>query len=176
MIPKLLGRKRSRGQTLVEFAFVLPLIVLLIFGAIELGRAVYVYNTLANSARQGARVAAVNQNTGNGQCDPQNRASWSITTCAVNAGIQLDDPTSADSTNRFTASNVAICFYESDGSVCTGTQVLGDSCIQRALTPPCIARVTVTYPYRPWTPIISDVVGNISMSSTSEMPVESWFP
>jgi hypothetical protein len=137
---------------------------------------VYVYNTLANSARQGARVAAVSQITGSGQCDPMNRSNWSITTCAVNAGIVLDDSTSPDSTNRFTSSNVATCFYESDGARCTGSQILGDSCTKRALTPPCIARVTVTYAYRPWTPIISDIVGNISMSSTSEMPIESWFP
>jgi len=54
-------RRRDRGQALVEFAFVFPVIVLLAFGFIDVGRAVFSYNTLTNAARQAARTAAVNQ-------------------------------------------------------------------------------------------------------------------
>jgi len=46
----------ERGSSLVEFALVIPVIMLLIFGAVDLGRAVYAYNTIANAARDGARV------------------------------------------------------------------------------------------------------------------------
>src|ERR671912_110155 len=45
--------RRDRGQALVEFALVLPLFLL--------GRAVFAYNTLTNAAREGARLAIVNQ-------------------------------------------------------------------------------------------------------------------
>jgi hypothetical protein len=54
-------RDRSRGQALVEFALVIPIFVLLLVGLFDIGRAVWNYNTVANSAREAARVAVVNQ-------------------------------------------------------------------------------------------------------------------
>lgn len=56
-----LRRTRSRGQTLVEFALILPLFCLIVFGLFDIGRAVYAYNTVSNAARAAARVAIVNQ-------------------------------------------------------------------------------------------------------------------
>lgn len=52
---------RSRGQALVEFALAFPLFVLIVIGLFDAGRAVYSYNTVANSARAAARVAIVDQ-------------------------------------------------------------------------------------------------------------------
>ena len=52
-------RRGSRGQTLVEFALGLPLIILLTLGMIDLARAVYYYNTLSDIARDGARFGIV---------------------------------------------------------------------------------------------------------------------
>ena len=43
------------GQAVVEFALVLPVFVLLVFGAIEFGRAYYDLHLLTNAAREGAR-------------------------------------------------------------------------------------------------------------------------
>lgn len=51
--------KRQRGDGLVEFALVLPVLLLLIFGILDGGRAVYAYHVVANSAREGARYASV---------------------------------------------------------------------------------------------------------------------
>ena len=47
------------GQALVEFALTIPLLLLLVFGLIDLGRAVYVSNSLAEAARDGARYGSV---------------------------------------------------------------------------------------------------------------------
>ena len=41
----------------------LPVIVFVFMGLLDLGRAIYTYNTLAQAARQGARTAIVNQTT-----------------------------------------------------------------------------------------------------------------
>lgn len=49
----------NRGQALVEFALVLPLLLLLVFGIVEFGRYLFLKNTATNGARQGARQAAV---------------------------------------------------------------------------------------------------------------------
>ena len=50
-----------RGQSMVEFALILPLLVLVTLGIFDAGRAVFAYHTVANSARAAARVAIVNQ-------------------------------------------------------------------------------------------------------------------
>jgi hypothetical protein len=50
---------RTRGQALVEFAFVLPVFMLLLFGMVDLGRIVWANNSLGNAAREGARFAIV---------------------------------------------------------------------------------------------------------------------
>ncbi|MHB8126910.1 MAG: TadE/TadG family type IV pilus assembly protein [Desulfitobacteriaceae bacterium] len=60
MILKLKGKEN--GQALVEMALVLPIIILLLFGSIEIGRISYVYITINNAARVGARVASVGGN------------------------------------------------------------------------------------------------------------------
>jgi hypothetical protein len=52
-------RDRSRGQALVEFALVLPIFLLLLFGLIDVGRYVYVTNSFNQAAREAARVGAV---------------------------------------------------------------------------------------------------------------------
>ncbi len=43
------------GQSLLEFAVVLPLMLVIAFGVTEFGRAFYQYNTLSKALRDGAR-------------------------------------------------------------------------------------------------------------------------
>ena len=52
---------RSRGQTLVEFALVFPIFMLVLFGIIDVGRFVYVSNSLNEASREGARYGSVEQ-------------------------------------------------------------------------------------------------------------------
>lgn len=52
-------REREVGQALVEFALVLPMLILLLMGMFDLGRGVYAYNVVASAAREGARYAVV---------------------------------------------------------------------------------------------------------------------
>ncbi len=54
-----LRAKGQRGQALVEFAFVGLIFLGVIYGMIDVGRAVWNYNTLAQAAREGARYAVV---------------------------------------------------------------------------------------------------------------------
>jgi hypothetical protein len=49
----------KRGQTLVEFALILPLLLLLLFGIIDFGIAIWKYNTVANIGREIARYGVV---------------------------------------------------------------------------------------------------------------------
>lgn len=52
-------KRTQRGVALVEFALVLPLLVLLAMITAEVGRALYQYNTLAKAVRDGARYLSV---------------------------------------------------------------------------------------------------------------------
>lgn len=47
------------GQGLVELALLLPLLLAILFGTVDLGRAFYTYVALTNAAREAARYAAV---------------------------------------------------------------------------------------------------------------------
>ncbi|MBN2089299.1 pilus assembly protein [candidate division KSB1 bacterium] len=47
------------GQSLVEFALVLPVFIIVIFGIIEFGRIWMTMNVITSAAREGVRIAAV---------------------------------------------------------------------------------------------------------------------
>lgn len=53
--------KRHKGQTLVEFALTLPILLMLIFGIVEFGRAFQAWVTLENAAREAARYTTTGQ-------------------------------------------------------------------------------------------------------------------
>ena len=57
--PHRIRRHRERGQTLTEFALVLPLLALLLFGVIQFGIVFHQYVTLTDAVRAGARQGAV---------------------------------------------------------------------------------------------------------------------
>lgn len=52
-------RKAEDGAVLVEFAIVLPILLLIVWVIIDFARAFYTVNSLASAVREGARVAAV---------------------------------------------------------------------------------------------------------------------
>ena len=156
-------RRSDRGQSLVEFAFVLPIIVLVIASFIEIGRAVFAYNTIANAARQGARVAVVNQLQDTTDCDESRpiedpyEPHWSIRGCAVAAASALG----------ITFANVSISYASPPSTTleCDPKLHVG-----------CIAAITVTYDYAVSTPFLNWVIQAFTMSQTSEMPIERVFP
>jgi Flp pilus assembly protein TadG len=51
------GKENQRSQALIEFALVSPVLLLLLFGIIDIGRAIFYYDTLNHAAREGARAA-----------------------------------------------------------------------------------------------------------------------
>jgi Flp pilus assembly protein TadG len=52
-----------RGSAVVEFAVIAPFLILLLFGMIDVGRAIMVQNLLTNAARDGARAAILDGTT-----------------------------------------------------------------------------------------------------------------
>lgn len=58
------GTPRQRGQSLVEFALVVPLMLMILVGLVDFGFAFYSHMTLSYASREGARVAAALANGG----------------------------------------------------------------------------------------------------------------
>ena len=57
------SKPRRTGAAVVEFAFVAPLLIMLTFGMIELGRLVMVKQLMINASREGARLAVLPSST-----------------------------------------------------------------------------------------------------------------
>ena len=55
------NQRRYSGQSLVEFAIILPLVFFLITGFLDLGRAVFYYSSLTNAVREATRYAIVHK-------------------------------------------------------------------------------------------------------------------
>lgn len=63
MTNRIWRRREQRGQALVEFALILPLLMLVLFGIVEFGRAWNAKQVLTDAAREGARLAVVGDPT-----------------------------------------------------------------------------------------------------------------
>ena len=147
-------RDEARGQTLVEFALILPIFLLLVIGIFDFGRAIYAYNTISNAAREAVRLGIVDQSCDAIGTEARDRA----------ASLGLSWQTSADPCVDDNGS-VAISFLTPDlTGQCPTPLVVG-----------CVAEVTVNYEYNAATPIVGNLVGTIDMSSTSRQPIEYVF-
>ncbi len=54
-----MNSRRDRGQALVEFAIVIPVFLVLLFGIVDFGRVIWATSSLSNAASEGARFAIV---------------------------------------------------------------------------------------------------------------------
>jgi len=140
-------RDRSRGQSLVEFSLVIPIFIFLLVALFDLGRAVFAYNTLTNAAREGARIAIVNQDV------PTiiRRAKQQ------SALIELNDP------------SVSVAFWQVKPD---GTANTSDPC--NLVANNCLAIVRFEATYQPITPIISNLIFShgVTFVATSTLTVE----
>lgn len=85
--------KSNKGQELVEYALIAPLLILLLLGIMEFAMVILSYNTIANVAREGARfaVAANNQDQIDGSASELcSAASNGIIATACSTALSLD--------------------------------------------------------------------------------------
>lgn len=54
-----MNKKNIPGQTLIEFALLFPIVIFLVLGLFDLGRAIFYYSALNTAVRQGTRYAIV---------------------------------------------------------------------------------------------------------------------
>jgi Flp pilus assembly protein TadG len=112
-------RLSERGQTAVEFALVIPVMLLFLLGVFEVGRTYFNNETLSTAARDGARAGAIHT----GATDAVIKADVVAAVKANAVGLNL--------------SNIVVT------PTCPGPpDTTGNSCLQNS-----IIDVVVTYPY-----------------------------
>lgn len=135
----------TRGVVMVEFAIILPLLVMLLFGVTEIGRAIYQQNTLHRAIAVGARylshkedIVALNNTT----CSADETTETTPYSIAKKAAINLIVCGEEDCTNKtpvlpnLVADKVTVTVLE-DAKLYDETNGLYA----------CIIRVTATAPF-----------------------------
>jgi Flp pilus assembly protein TadG len=139
--------KGERGASLVEFALVLPVLAVLIFGIIDFGFAFNSYIELRSGSREGARLAAVN-----------NGCNTTASGCSTNGTVQKDaliTATRARTTGLANSSNVKVGISFPDG----GAKNVGNN-----------VEVCLVYPFQSVTGLFN--VLNINLKSKAVMRLE----
>lgn len=102
--------ERSRGQALVEFSLVLIPFLFIVLGIVDVGRGIFVYNSVSEAAREIARVTSVHPGA-----DISQQTGWSAQMQAVVSSQEALVP-------GLTNSGIAIACTDMTGTVQPGPQ------------------------------------------------------
>ena len=142
--------RMGRGQSLVEFALVLPLLLVLVMAGIDFGRLFFGWIAVTSSSRAGAAFAASNPTT-----------NWSLT-AATNPVIAVYE---AQITNDLLPVN------------CTPSNPLPKPMFLNGSDPYGLGsqvQVSITCVFRPITPIVTAITGQqIPITSSTTYPIRA---
>lgn len=137
--------KGIRGAAAVEFALVLPLFALLMFGIIDFGRYFFVQHTVQYATREGTRLALVGGTLTDDDGNPLSRIASIIKKIQDSVGLAIDP------------SELSISVFPITAAYSDPT---GWEDIQDAGSPGDYMRVRTRYTYRFLTPFIGDFFSN----------------
>jgi Flp pilus assembly protein TadG len=120
--------RSERGAELIEFALTLPLLLLLVLGIIEFGFLFQEYEVVTNSAREGARLAALIPSAGYTTDEAKSRVTDYLTAGGLNLANAVPAPTVVQSQVNLTG------------------------------TPKCVSAYTVTVTYKHPVPFLSGIM------------------
>jgi Flp pilus assembly protein TadG len=145
MFRRLRGGRPSKGQALAELAIVLPVMLMLLLGAIDLGRVFYAQITITNAAKEGALVAATGGKYVPGAiCSSANTVMCGVLTEAKGGFVEVD--------------RTKVTQSPSSSVACPTTASVGST-----------VSVTVQAPFHILTPFIGAIVGgqDITVGATA---------
>jgi len=143
------ARARERGSTMLESAVMISVLLVMLFGVIGFGNALYTYHFVSNTAREATRWASVRGHSCTGGCEA---SSGDVNTYvqSLSTGIGLD-PTKVTTTTTWVAppGNLAICTSPPN-------------------SPGCVVQVQVQYSFQFLFPLLPS---GFTMQSTSQMVI-----
>lgn len=159
------SKKKTSGQAMAEFALALPILMLIIYGVIETGRALFIYASVNNASREAARFGSSDCNEPD--CTPQYQKCAEIRDRARATGFLLD------------LQDDQIVIQYDDGLDASGDPTaVTDACndpdgIDEAVVIDAGDRilVTVTAPYSMIIPILPFTFDQFSITSARTIPL-----
>jgi Flp pilus assembly protein TadG len=151
-----LDRNSQRGTTILESAVMISVLLVMMFGVIGFGNALYTYHFVSNTAREATRWASVRGTTCplnppvlSGGC-PADDTDVTAYVQTLSTGIGLD-PTKVTTTTTWVAppNNLAICTTQPK-------------------SPGCVVKVQVEYSFQFLFPLLPS---GFTMQSTSQMVI-----
>lgn len=154
----------------MEFALVAPLLVLLAFGIVDFGRAMYYQNEITNAAREGARIAILASNPCNsvygnpsGNCTSSSTPAGPTVCGAIEGNASLIASWSCGDgslllpgvSGTTQASQPGVAYVEVDqSSSSSACPTVGSNPVTPRSSGNLMVLVTIHYYFRPITPII----------------------
>lgn len=134
---KNISNKGKRGQSLVELAISLPVMVLILLGTVDFGMAIFTYSILRDAAQEGALYGSFN---------PGNKVE--IETRARNISPRGEEEVFSSPVQLRDTKLVKVA-----------VKAIGDSCQGSTKGKPNSVQVTVSYSYPILMPFIGQIVG-----------------
>ncbi|MEO9324901.1 TadE family protein [Nocardioides sp. C4-1] len=117
------GQRSERGAAALEFALVMPFLLLLVFGIISYGMMLSLRQSMSQAATEGARAAAVTLNASQKQTEGY---------ASVNDALNSFGVSCASGTLRRGGASVGTCAVSSPGA-CTPAAGAGIQCVTVSL-------------------------------------------
>jgi Flp pilus assembly protein TadG len=167
------GRRRERGATMVEFVLVAGLFFLLITTLLDVGKGVYVKNTLDAAARDGARVGVVLRGPNNSGAQPTlSDIETAIKQHSSDVAFATPCPFGTPSATGLASNKGAVFIDQMPGGGPGTVSLSGCNTIPPAVSGNVKIKVTIMYKYTPITPLVGQFTGSLTFTSTSTMTTE----
>jgi Flp pilus assembly protein TadG len=179
-LPKMLKRvtdnSSQRGATLYEFAAILPILLFLMVGIIDFGRAMYAYHFVSGAARAATRWAGVRGASCNNKyitpCPAAESDILNFVHTLAPPGMYVSSTAGCTTTTVGCLTINTSTAFIWPGTTTTGG-VAGSDCTNSGAnptnTPGCVVQVQVEYTFSFGIPLFK--FGNMILSSTSDMVI-----
>ena len=161
--------QREHAQSLVEFALIVPMLLIVVFGIIDFGMGLRAYISIASATREGARYASVGNPPGafsaggSGECNGTTTTTTVGRVCGTINGLNLVNVQNVKVETCDTASP-PVCVTASAANMLSGKSI----------------RITADYQYHYITPVkalinfvsAGALTNYLTISSTTEMRIE----
>jgi Flp pilus assembly protein TadG len=148
MKTKFFRSQKSPAQAMVEFALILPILLLVVYGLLEVGRLLFIYSSVVSAARQAARYGSTTGIIATGSTTPRYRDCAGMRTSAQRVGF----------IQAITDSDIEIWHDEGEGvkqvSYCPPGQTVDSTNFQPSTGNVNRIRVRVSIDYAPILPIV----------------------
>ena len=153
----------ERGAVAVEFALIMPMLCMLVFGIMEFGYMINRDMLVGNASRDGARVGSL-AGTYADICKSIKSELSSMSIPVPNAAAPTNCATDASS-----ATTISIDCTKVDGTACSATSSTYDTLAVSGAT----TIVKITYKHSLITPFISSMLGDVvTLGQSTQMRVE----